>query len=90
MAKKDFRVDCVISAGVLDKKGHMFLEDENRVYEVVRHNVPYSEFEKWLDSAECRERLQKLRDEGRKRFGFRYCVNAYCTDPQTDNKKEAK
>ena len=86
---KDFMVDCMITAGELDPNwyGH-FLNNDLRVSEVAKHNVPYSEFLEWKYSAECLNRLQELEEIGRKRFGddywLKYKVCYFCTSPHKD------
>ena len=86
--KEDFLVDCIISAGELDKSGHRFLDNDLKVYEVVKHNVPYSEFLKWNNSIECLNRILELEKIGRERFGdeyyMKYIVCHYCTSPKKD------
>ena len=89
MPKEDFMVDCVITAGELDPEwyGH-FLDNDLHVHEVVKHNVPYSEFLEWSGSCECIKRIQELEEIGRKRFGedywMKYSVCHFCTAPHKD------
>ena len=89
MPKKDFMVDCMITAGELDPHwyGH-FLDNDLRVHEVALHNVPYSKFLEWRHSSECWNRIQELEQIGRKRFGddywMKYRVCHFCTSPQKD------
>ena len=86
--KKDFRVDCIISAGELDESGYRFKNNDLRVLEVAKHNVPYSEFESWLDSAETSKRRLELEKIGRERVGMNYEVNLFCTTASEN--KDAK
>ena len=84
----DFMVNCVISAGELDPKwrGH-YLNNELRVFEIVKHNVPYSEFLNWSRSEECWKRIKELEQIGRDKFGEDYCVRYsvchFCTTPSS-------
>lgn len=84
MNNKDFLVDCVITAGELDPNwyGH-YLDNELRVVEIVKHNVPYSEFLKWSESEECWKRIKELEQIGRDKFGddcwVKYSVCHCCT-----------
>jgi len=84
--KEDFLVDCMISAGELDESGYKFLDNDLRVLEVARHNVPYSEFEEWEVSPEFRKRMRELERIGRERFGqdywMKYHVCHFCTRSQ--------
>ena len=51
--KEDFMVDCIITAGESDPKHYgKWLDNDLRHYEVAKHNVPYSEFKKWMLSNE--------------------------------------
>ena len=88
MAKDDHRVDCIFQAGELDKSGYSFLDNDLKVFEVAKHNVPYSEFKKWKESPEFWKRKQELEDIGRKRFGedywMKYRVCHFCTSPFKD------
>ena len=86
--KKDFRVDCIISAGELDEGGYRFKDNDLRVLEVAKRNVPYSEFESWLDSAKTSKRRLELERIGRERVGMKYEVNLFCTTASED--KDAK
>ena len=87
--KEDFMVDCVIAAGESDPNwyGH-WLDNDLRHYEVARHNVPYSEFKKWMDSPERWKRVQELEQIGKDRFGqdywMKYRVCCFCTSPSKD------
>lgn len=89
MPKEDFLVDCVITAGENDPNwyGH-YLKNNLFVAEVVKHNVPYSEFLAWSGSCECMKRIRELEEIGRKRFGedyrMKYSVCCYCTTPHKD------
>ncbi len=86
---EDFMVDCVITAGELDPNwyGH-FLDNDLHVHEVAKHNVPYSEFQRWMDSTERWERVKALEKIGRDRFGkdywMKYRVCCFCTSPSND------
>ena len=85
---KDFMVDCMITAGELDKSGYRFLDNDLKVVEVAKHNVPYSEFLEWIDSEECRKRIRELEQIGRDRFcedyWMKYRVCHFCTSPSKD------
>ena len=92
MAKDDYRVDCIFQAGELDKSGYSFLDNDLKVFEVVKHNVPYSEFKKWRESPECLKRRQELEAIGRKRFGedywMKYQVCCFCCLAEKDEDKK--
>ena len=87
--KEDFLVDCMITAGELDPNwyGH-FLDNELRVVEVAKHNVPYSEFQNWVGSPEMWKRVRELENIGREKFGpdyyMKYSVCYFCTSPHKD------
>ena len=84
--KEDFLVDCMFTAGELDPNwyGH-FLDNELRVVEVAKHNVPYSKFLEWTYSPEFEKRKQELERIGREKFGpdyyMKYRVCYFCTSP---------
>ena len=84
----DFRVDIMITAGELDESGHRYLDNDMRVVEVVKHNVPYSEFREWCGSAEWKARIQELQRIGEDRFGqdhwLKYDISYFCTTPHKD------
>ena len=86
--KEDFLVDCMITAGELDGTGHRFLNNELKVVEVAKHNVPYSEFLNWTSSSELQKRKRELELIGREKFGpdyyMKYCVCYFCTSPHKD------
>lgn len=86
--KEDFLIDCMITAGELDKTGHYFLDNDMKVTEVAKHNVPYSEFLEWRDSPEFWKRQKELEQVGRDRFGKdywkKYQVCRFCTSPHKD------
>lgn len=42
--------------------GH-YLDNELKVVEIVKHNVPHSEFLNWSGSEECWKRIKELLDE---------------------------
>lgn len=84
--EKDFLVDCMITAGELDPDWpEHFLDNDLKVVEVAKHNVPYSEFLEWRFSSECLSRIQELERIGRERFGedywMKYRVCHFCTSP---------
>ena len=87
--KEDFLVDCMITAGEFDPNwyGH-FLDNELRVVEVAKHNVPYSEFQNWVGSPEMWKRVRELENIGREKFGpdyyMKYSVCYFCTSPHKD------
>ena len=82
--KEDFLVDCIISAGEIDETGRKFLDNELRVHEIAKHNVPYTEFLKW-NTSECLDRVMELERIGREKLGdeyyMKYMVCHYCTIP---------
>ena len=86
---KDFMVDCVITAGELDPNwyGH-YIDNELKVVEIVKHNVPYSEFLNWSESEECWKRIKELEQIGKDKFGedywMKYSVCHFCTTPSKD------
>jgi hypothetical protein len=86
--KDDFLVDAVISAGELSESGYTYLDNELRVVEVAKHNIPYSEFLEWLGSPERRKRVRELKNIGIERFGkdyfLKYEVCCFCTSPHKD------
>lgn len=86
--KEDFLVDCIITAGELDESGYMFLDNDLKVHEIVKHNVPYSEFLRWSNSIECLNRIMELERIGREKLGdeyyMKYTVCHYCTSPEKD------
>ena len=86
--KDDFLVDAVISAGELSESGYTYLDNELRVVEVAKHNIPYSEFLKWRQSDACRKRMVDLVCVGKRRFGvdsyLKYKVDCFCTLPHKD------
>ena len=87
--KADFLVDCMITAGESDPNwyGH-WLDNDLRHYEIVKHNVPYSEFLKWMESPERWQRVKELEQIGKDRFGkdwwMKYQVCCFCTSPHKD------
>ena len=82
---KDFMVDCMITAGELDKSGYCFVDNDLKVSKVVHHNVPYSKFLEWDKSDECWQLIRALERKGRERFGddywMKYRVCHFCTLP---------
>ena len=87
--KEDFLVDCVITAGESDPDHYgKWLDNDLRHHEVAKHNVPYSEFLKWMDSPERWKRVQELEKIGKDRFGkdywMKYQVCCFCTTPHKD------
>lgn len=83
--KKDFLVDCVIQSGELDESGHRFKDNELYCVEVVKHNVLYSEFLQWLNSAERWNKQLALEAKAMERWGedhwMHYRVCCFCTTP---------
>lgn len=88
MSDKNFMVDCVFTAGELDESGHRFKDNDLKVFEIAKHNVPYSEFQNWKLSPEFWKRKQELEQIGRDRFGkdywMKYQVCYFCTSPSKD------
>ena len=89
MTNKDFMVDCIISAGELDQERRgRYLYNELKVFEIVKHNVPYSEFLNWSGSEECWKRVKELEQIGKDKFGEdhwrKYSVCYFCTTPSKD------
>lgn len=86
--KEDFLVDCVIQAGELDESGYHFKKNDLYVVEVAKHNVPYSEFSKWIISDERFKRQRELEAKAKERFGeeywMKYEVCCFCTSPHKD------
>ena len=87
--KDDFLVDCMITAGELDPDHYgKWLDNDLRHCEVARHNVPYSQFEEWINSPERWKRVRELEQIGRDRFGkdwwMKYEVCCFCTSPHKD------
>ena len=86
--KEDFLVDCMITAGELDKTGHYFLDNDLKVTEVAKHNIPYSKFNEWMISPERWKRVRELEQIGKDRFGedwwMKYEVCSFCTSPHKD------
>ena len=87
-SKDDFMVDCMITAGELNETGNKFIDNDLKVVEVAKHNIPYSEFLEWRNSFECLRRIQELERIGRERFGadywMKYRVCHFCTTPKED------
>lgn len=87
--KEDFLVDCMITAGELDpdRYGH-FLDNDLRHREVAKHNIPYSQFNEWMNSPEHWKQVQELEQIGKDRFGndywMKYKVCCFCTTPSKD------
>ena len=75
----------MITAGELDESGYHFLDNDLRVLEIAKHNVPYSEFKEWELSPEFWNRIKELENIGRDRFGedywMKYHVCWFCTSP---------
>ena len=76
------RFDCIISAGEKDPNRYgEYLDNELRVYEVVKHNVTGEEAQKWLKSRERLERVFELERIGREKLGCnnwtKYSVTSY-------------
>lgn len=92
MDKDDFLVDCIFQAGELDKSGYRFLDNDLKVFEIAKRNVPYSEFMKWKESPEFWKRKQELEDIGRKRLGedywMKYRVCYFCCTAKKDEGKK--
>lgn len=88
MPKEDILVDAVITAGELDQSGHQFLDNDLKVFEIAKHNIPYSEFLSWMTSTERWKRTMELEHIGQERFGTdywkKYKVCCYCTSPHKD------
>ena len=87
--KEDFLVDCMITAGELDPNWHgHFLDNDLHVVEVAKHNVPYSEFSRWIVSDERFKRQRELEAKAKERFGdgywTKYEVCCFCTTPSKD------
>lgn len=86
--KKDFLVDCVIQAGELDESGYHFKKNDLYVVEVAKHNVPYSEFRKWIISDERFKRESELEAKAKEHWGKEYWkhyeVCCFCTTPAKD------
>ena len=86
---EDFIVDCIITAGESDPDHYgKWLDNDLRYHEVAKHNVPYSEFLRWMDSTERWERVKALEKIGRDRLGkdywMKYRVCCFCTSPSED------
>jgi len=86
--QKDFLVDCVITAGELDDGGYRFKDNDLNVFETVKHNVPYSEFERRISSPERFSRERELYAKAKERFGetywIKYEVCCFCTSPSKE------
>lgn len=87
--KEDFLVDCVITAGELDPNWHgHFLDNDLRHHEIAKHNVPYSQFNEWMNSSERWNRVRELEQIGKDHFGkdwwMKYEVCCFCTTPHKD------
>ena len=86
--QEDFLVDCVITAGELDESGYRFKNNDLNVFETVKHNVPYSEFVRWISSPERFRRERELYAKAKERFGetswMKYEVCCFCTSPSED------
>ena len=87
--KEDFMVDCIITAGESDPDHYgKWLDNDLRHYEVAKHNVPYSEYQRWMCSTERWERVKSLEKIGQDRLGkdywMKYWVCCFCTSPSED------
>ena len=86
--KEDFLVDCVVQAGELDKSGYHFKDNDLYHVEVVKHNVPHSEFMRWIHSTERWNKQRELEAKAIERWGehwgLHYEVCCFCTSPHKD------
>ena len=86
--KKDYLVDCVMQSGELDESGYHFKSNELYCVEVVKHNVPHSEFLRWINSDERWNKQRALEEKARERWGeefwMHYEVCCFCTLPAKD------
>ena len=78
------RFDCIIEAGEIDTECYgEYLDNDLRVYEVVKHNVTGEEALEWLKSTGRSKRVFELQEIGRKKLGYdyvlKYSVDCYYT-----------
>jgi len=86
---KNFMVNCVITAGEDDPNRYgKWLDNDLRHFEIVKHNVPYSEFLEWMNSVERWNRVRELEKIAEEKLGkdywTKYNVCCFCTIASKD------